>query len=89
MPITKQLKSQIIKANALTNVDTGSPEVQIAILSKRIALLQEHLKSHKKDNHSRRGLLQLVNKMRRQLHYLKKKDETRYQSLIDKLDMNK
>lgn len=89
MPLAKTVKQKIIKSYALNDADTGSPEVQVAVLSKRITLLQAHLKTHKKDNHSRRGLLKMVNKMRRLLHFLKKKDENRYQTLAEKLELNK
>ena len=82
----KKSKDKIIKTNQLHDSDTGSPEVQIAILTERIDQLSEHLKIHKKDNHSRRGLLQLVNKRRRLLSFLKKKDEDRYTKVTEKLD---
>lgn len=82
----KKSKDKIIKTNQLHDSDTGSPEVQIAILTERIEQLSEHLKIHKKDNHSRRGLLQLVNKRRRLLSFLKKKDEDRYTKVTEKLD---
>lgn len=89
MAIQKEQKQQIIKTNALHVNDTGSPEVQVALLSEKISKLVGHLKSHKKDNHSRRGLLQLVNKRRRLLAYLKRKDSERYQGLLDKVDLSK
>ena len=76
-----------MKASQLHKDDTGSPEVQVAILSERITKLSDHLKAHKKDNHSRRGLLQMVNKRRRLLSYLKKKDEERYNALVEKLEL--
>ena len=79
-------KSKVIKDNRIHESDTGSPEVQIALLSERIEQLSGHLKTHKKDNHSRRGLLQMVNKRRRLLSFLKKKDEERYTKLVEKLD---
>jgi small subunit ribosomal protein S15 len=82
-------KEEIIKKFATHENDTGSPEVQVAILSERIAQLSEHLKTHKKDNHSRRGLLQMVGKRRRLLSYLKKKDEVRYQELIKNVGLSK
>jgi len=82
-------KSKIIKDNQLHQEDTGSPEVQIAILTGRISRLSEHLKGHKKDNHSRRGLLQMVGKRRRLMAYLKDKDEQRYGTLVEKLDLGK
>lgn len=82
-------KEEVIKKYAVHEGDTGSPEVQIAILTERILQLSEHLKSHKKDNHSRRGLLQMVGKRRRLLDYLKRKEESRYQLLIKNLGLNK
>lgn len=78
-----------MKNAQLHNDDTGSPEVQVAILSERITRLSDHLKDHKKDNHSRRGLLQMVNKRRRLLSYLKKKSEERYTALVEKLELSK
>ena len=80
-------KDKLIKENQLHDTDTGSPEVQVAILCERIDQLSEHLKTHKKDNHSRRGLLQMVNKRRRLLTFLKNKDEERYNKLVEKLDL--
>ena len=85
MSITAEKKQELIKEYAIKDGDTGSPEVQVAILTHRIVHLTEHFKSHKKDNHSRRGLLMLVNKRRKLLDYLKKKDEDRYQALIKEL----
>lgn len=82
-------KDEIVKKFAIHEGDTGSPEVQIAILTERILQLSEHLKTHKKDNHSRRGLLQMVGKRRRLLDYLKRKDEERYKALIEKVGLNK
>lgn len=82
-------KEDLIKKYAVHEGDTGSPEVQIAILTERITQLSEHLKGHKKDNHSRRGLLQMVGKRRRLLDYLKRKDDARYQELIGKVGLNK
>jgi small subunit ribosomal protein S15 len=89
MSITAERKADVIKGNARAANDTGSPEVQVAILSERIANLTEHFKTHAKDNHSRRGLLVLVNKRRSLLDYLKKVDETRYTDLITKLGLRK
>jgi small subunit ribosomal protein S15 len=89
MPLIKEKKSKIIQTSRLHEGDTGSPEVQVALLSEKITKLTDHLKSHKKDNHSRRGLLQMVNKRRRLLSYLKGKDEDRYSTLIEKLELNK
>ena len=89
MSITAERKEALIKEHARAEGDTGSPEVQIAILTERIANLTEHFKTHAKDNHSRRGLLMLVNKRRALLDYLKKKDEGRYAELIAKLGLRK
>lgn len=89
MALNSEKKEKIIKNSQLHDGDTGSPEVQISLLSERITKLSDHLKKHKKDDHSRRGLLQMVNKRRRLLAYLKKKDEERYNSLVDKLEINK
>lgn len=85
----KEEKNQIIKQYALHEGDTGSPEVQIAILTFRINSLTEHLKAHKKDHHSRRGLLKMVGQRRNLLNYLMKKDITRYRVIIDKLGIRK
>ena len=87
--LDKQIKSSIIAANARTENDTGSPEIQIAILSKRIADLTEHCKIHKKDAHSRRGLLMMVGQRRSLLNYLIKKDITRYRAIVEKLALRK
>jgi small subunit ribosomal protein S15 len=89
MSITAERKQELIKDNARGGTDTGSPEVQIAILTERITNLTEHFKTHAKDNHSRRGLLMLVNKRRALLDYLKRKDEPRYTQLIAKLGLRK
>jgi small subunit ribosomal protein S15 len=89
MSITAERKQELIKDNARGGADTGSPEVQIAILTERITNLTEHFKTHAKDNHSRRGLLMLVNKRRALLDYLKRKDEPRYTQLIAKLGLRK
>ncbi|TKD51722.1 30S ribosomal protein S15 [Sphingomonas baiyangensis] len=89
MSITPERKEALIQDNARNSGDTGSPEVQIAILTERIVNLTEHFKSHAKDNHSRRGLLMLVNKRRSLLDYLKKKDADRYTALIAKLGLRK
>ena len=89
MSITAERKSEVIKEYAKGTNDTGSPEVQIAILSERIKNLTEHLQSHEKDFHSRRGLLMLVNQRRSLLDYLRKKDEGRYTDLISKLGLRK
>ena len=84
MSITAERKAEVIKTNANKAGDTGSPEVQVAILSERINNLTEHFKTHGKDNHSRRGLLKLVSTRRSVLDYIKKKDETRYKALLEK-----
>ena len=89
MSVTAEKKQQIIKDNARGSEDTGSPEVQVAILTERIINLTEHFKTHAKDNHSRRGLLMLVNKRRSLLDYLKRKDVQRYSDLITKLGLRK
>jgi small subunit ribosomal protein S15 len=89
MSITVEEKTKLIKEYATKENDTGSPEVQVAILSSRIATLTEHFKGHKKDNHSRRGLLMMVAQRRKLLDYLKSKDETRYQSLITRLSLRR
>ncbi|MCL2342941.1 MAG: 30S ribosomal protein S15 [Firmicutes bacterium] len=87
--ITKEQKTSVIEANRTHEADTGSPEVQIAILTERIQQLNEHLKVHKKDNHSRLGLLKMVGKRRRLLDYLAKKDIERYRAVIAKLGIRK
>ena len=89
MSVTAEKKQQIIKDNARGSDDTGSPEVQVAILTERIVNLTEHFKTHAKDNHSRRGLLMLVNKRRSLLDYLKREDAARYTDLITKLGLRK
>jgi small subunit ribosomal protein S15 len=89
MSITAEKKQELIKEHGRGGDDTGSPEVQVAILTSRINTLTEHFKTHAKDNHSRRGLLMLVNKRRSLLDYLKRKDTTRYSDLIAKLGLRK
>ncbi len=89
MTITAERKTQLVKEHARQDGDTGSPEVQVAILTERIRNLTEHFKDHKKDNHSRRGLLMLVNKRRSLLDYLRHKDGDRYLALIAKLGLRK
>ena len=89
MSITTERKAEVIKGNARAANDTGSPEVQVAILTERIANLTGHFKTHAKDNHSRRGLLVLVNKRRSLLDYLKREDADRYVALIAKLGLRK
>lgn len=85
----KEEKTAVIEANRLHETDTGSPEVQIAVLTKRIADLTEHLKEHKKDNHSRRGLFKMVGRRRNLLNYLKKTDIERYRAIVEKLGIRK
>jgi small subunit ribosomal protein S15 len=87
--LTKERKAEIIGAYRTHEADTGSPEVQVAILSERIASLTEHFKTHAKDHHSRRGLLKLVGQRRRLLDYLKRKDAERYAELIRRLGIRK
>ncbi|MDI4666015.1 30S ribosomal protein S15 [Xanthobacter sp. V3C-3] len=89
MSITAERKQALIKDYGAKDGDTGSPEVQVAILTERIVNLTEHFKSHHKDNHSRRGLLKLVSQRRSLLDYLKKKDEGRYKSLIERLGIRR
>ena len=89
MSITAERKTALIAEYATTPNDTGSPEVQVAILSERIANLTEHFKGHGKDNHSRRGLLKLVSTRRSLLDYVKKVDEARYKTLIEKLGLRR
>ena len=89
MSVTAEKKQEIIQGNARAKGDTGSPEVQVAILTSRINTLQGHFKAHHKDNHSRRGLLMMVNKRRSLLDYLKRKDVDRYNALIQKLGLRK
>lgn len=89
MSITPDVKEQVIKDFALKEGDTGSPEVQVAILTNRIATLTEHFKTHKKDNHSRRGLLKMVALRRKLLDYVRGKDEARYQALIGRLGIRR
>ena len=89
MSITAERKDALIKEHGRGSGDTGSPEVQVAILTERINNLTQHFKSHAKDNHSRRGLLMLVNQRRSLLDYLRRKDETRYTDLIAKLGLRK
>jgi small subunit ribosomal protein S15 len=89
MSLSLEEKQKIIKKFAQTKSDTGSPEVQIALLSHKIKNLTEHLKEHKKDVHSRRGLLSMISKRRRLLAYLLKKDETRYKNIVAELKLSK
>ncbi len=85
----KEIKQSVIEENRTHETDTGSPEVQIGILTKRINMLTEHLKEHKKDHHSRRGLLKMVGQRRSLLNYLIKKDVNRYRAIIAKLNIRK
>ena len=87
--VTKEMKQEIIEKYGKTPGDTGSPEVQVALLTARISDLTEHLKVHKKDHHSRRGMLKMVGQRRNLLGYLKKKDIERYRSLIERLGLRK
>ncbi|MDU6269205.1 MAG: 30S ribosomal protein S15 [Veillonella sp.] len=87
--LTTEAKLEVIKEYATHEGDTGSPEVQVAILTSRIQYLTEHLKEHKKDHHSRRGLLKLVGQRRNMLDYLRRKDIERYRSLIERLGLRK
>ncbi len=89
MPLAREQKQQVIGAFAVADGDTGSPEVQIALLTERIKELTEHLKSFPKDNHSRRGLLKLVGQRRRLLAYLIKKDNARYRTVIGRLGLRR
>ena len=89
MSITTARKAEVIKSYAQGDADTGSPEVQVAILTDRIQTLTQHFKGHAKDNHSRRGLLMMVNKRRSLLDYLKAKDHKRYDSLIERLGLRR
>ncbi|MDR0380689.1 MAG: 30S ribosomal protein S15 [Oscillospiraceae bacterium] len=87
--LLKEKKTEVIQANRIHETDTGSPEVQVAILTERINQLTGHLKEHKKDNHSRRGLLKMVGQRRSLLDYLQKKDVERYRALIARLGIRK
>ncbi len=89
MSITPERKTALVKEYAVKSGDTGSPEVQVAILTERIVNLTEHFKTHKKDNHSRRGLLKLVSQRRQLLDYVKKRDERRYKTLIERLGIRR
>ena len=89
MSLSTSRKAEIIKANATKANDTGSPEVQVAILSERINTLTDHFKAHVKDNHSRRGLLRMVSQRRQLLDYLKRTDEKRYKTIIEKLGIRR
>jgi small subunit ribosomal protein S15 len=89
MSLTAGRKAEVIKSYATKAGDTGSPEVQVAILTERIASLTEHFKGHVNDNHSRRGLLKMVSQRRQLLDYLRRKDEARYKTLIEKLGIRR
>lgn len=89
MSVTDARKAELIREYATKAGDTGSPEVQVALLTERITNLTEHFKSHAKDNHSRRGLLKMVSQRRSLLDYLKKKDEARYRTLIERLGIRR
>jgi small subunit ribosomal protein S15 len=89
MAITQERKNEIISEFKIHDSDTGSPEVQVAVLTEEITKLNEHLRVHKKDHHSRRGLLKMVGKRRNLLNYLRKKDVTRYRDLIQKLGLRR
>jgi small subunit ribosomal protein S15 len=89
MPFTAEQKKTVVEEYRLSDTDTGSPEVQVALLTAHISHLAPHFEEHKKDNHSRRGLLRMVNQRRKLLDYLKKKDVARYRSLIERLGLRK
>ncbi len=89
MSLSTERKAEVIKKHGAKPTDTGSPEVQIAILTERINSLTDHFKMHKKDNHSRRGLLKMVSQRRQLLDYVKSKDQSRYQKIIDKLELRR
>ncbi len=89
MTLTKEAKQEVVGTYGKSDSDTGSPEVQVALLTQRITYLTEHLRTHKKDHHSRRGLLKLVGQRRRLLNYVKRKDTDRYADLIKRLGIRK
>ena len=89
MSLSVERKQQVVKSYATKSGDTGSPEVQIALLTERINGLTEHFKTHKNDNHSRRGLLKMVSQRRQLLDYVRSRDEGRYQKLIERLDLRR
>ena len=89
MALSVEAKAEIIKAHQTQQGDTGSPEVQVALLTTNINALQEHFSTHKKDHHSRRGLIRMVNQRRKLLDYLKTKDRSRYQALIKRLNLRR
>lgn len=87
MPLKRPLKKKIIQANAIHERDTGSPQVQVALITEKMKKLGKHLESHSKDNHSRRGLLMMVGKRRKLLNYLKMNDKEKYAELLEKLEL--
>ena len=89
MSLSVERKAEVVKTHATKAGDTGSPEVQVALLTERINSLTDHFKMHKKDNHSRRGLLKMVSQRRQLLDYLKSKDQGRYQKIIERLDLRR
>jgi small subunit ribosomal protein S15 len=89
MSVTAERKKEVMTQYATSEKDTGSPEVQVAVLSERIANLTEHFKTHAKDNHSRRGLIKMVSQRRRLLDYVKSKDQSRYEGLIQRLGLRR
>jgi small subunit ribosomal protein S15 len=89
MSLSVERKQQVVKSYATKSGDTGSPEVQIALLTERINGLTEHFKTHKNDNHSRRGLLKMVSQRRQLLDYVRSRDEARYQKIIERLDLRR
>ena len=89
MSLSVERKQQVVKSYATKSGDTGSPEVQIALLTERINGLTEHFKAHKNDNHSRRGLLKMVSQRRQLLDYVRSRDEARYQKIIERLDLRR
>ncbi|MCA1767751.1 MAG: 30S ribosomal protein S15 [Idiomarina sp.] len=89
MSLTVEQKAEIVKEFGQGENDTGSPEVQVALITKNLAELQEHFKSHKKDHHSRRGLLRMVSRRRKLLDYLKRKDEKRYVAVVERLGIRR
>jgi small subunit ribosomal protein S15 len=89
MSVTAERKKEVMTQYATSTSDTGSPEVQVAVLSERIANLTEHFKTHAKDNHSRRGLIKMVSQRRRLLDYVKSKDQSRYEALIQRLGLRR
>ena len=89
MALAKETKEQVVEGHRVHDTDTGSPEVQVALLTRRIVYLTEHFKTHKKDNHSRRGLLKMVSQRRSMLDYLKRKDIERYHQIVSKLGLRR